>query len=463
MFLETVKTEGLAHLSYVFGAGGTAAVVDPRRDCDVYVEIARGRGTKIAHIFETHRNEDLVSGAARLSRMTGAPVHHGPNPAAPVAYADRVREGDSFRFGALRLDVLETPGHTDDSLSFALYDESFGGERAVGVFTGDALFIGDVGRTDFYPDRAAEVAGLLYDSLRKILALGDQALLYPAHGAGSVCGAGMAEREFSSLGYERMTNPMLQYDDRAAFVEAKLAEKHRQPPYFRLMEKLNLEGADLPSGRWGPGLAPQPLSPAELGARLDRADAPTVLDVRAVAAFCGAHVPGAISMPVAMVPAFAGWLLDPEREIALVADDRSQAEEAAVQLLRIGFDRLSGVLVGMEPWASSGRPFATLPMASVDRVRARVEHPPERWQILDVRGDEELESARVPVHEGAFAHVYAGEIPRRLNELERGRAYTVMCGSGVRATVAASVLQARGFENLDVFMGSMAAWKATAA
>jgi hydroxyacylglutathione hydrolase len=204
------------------------------------------------------------------------------------------------------------------------------------------------------------------------------------------------------------------------------------------------------------------VTPAELDARLDRPDAPQVLDVRAVAAFCGAHVPGAIGMPVAMVPAFAGWLLDPEREIVLVADDRSQAEEAAVQLVRIGFDTLGGVLVGMEPWASSGRAFATLPMTSVDTVRARIERPPEGWQLLDVRDDDEVETAAVPAPEGAFVHVYAGEIPRRLNELERGRRYTVMCGSGVRATIAASVLQAQGFENLDVFMGSMAAWKAAA-
>ncbi len=456
MFIEKIKTEGLAHLSYLLGGGGEAAVIDPRRDCEVYLEMARSRGLRITHIFETHRNEDLVSGAARLSRLTGAPVHHGPNPAAPVRYADTVREGDTFTFGKLRLKVLETPGHTDDSLSFALYDTGFG-EEAVAVFTGDALFIGDVGRTDFYPERAEEVAGLLYDSLDKLLALGDQTLVYPAHGAGSVCGSGMAEREFSSLGYERANNPMLQYHDRHAFIAAKLAEHHRQPPYFRLMEQANLEGLDLPSERWGPGLAPPPVPPAALAERLESKTPPRLVDVRAVAAFCGAHIPGALSLPVAMVPAFAGWLLDPESPLVLIADDRDQAERAALGLLRIGFDRLEGVLAGMEPWASSGRPIATLPMVAVEEVRDRVETSPAGWRLLDVRDDDEVAQTKI----AGADHVYAGELPRRLNSLEAGTHYTVMCGSGVRATIAASVLQANGFERLDVFMGSMAAWRAT--
>src|SRR3546814_312993 len=163
-----------------------------------------------------------------------------------------ILEGDAFLLGTLLIKALETPGHTDDSLSFALYDTEFGAD-AVAVFTGDALFVGDVGRTDFYPDRAAVVAGLLYDSLGKIMALGDQAILYPAHGAGSVCGNSMADREFSTLGYERRHNPMLQIGDRVAFIEKKLAEHHYQPPYFKLMEKLNREGADAPAA----GLMPQ--------------------------------------------------------------------------------------------------------------------------------------------------------------------------------------------------------------
>ncbi|HEY9549197.1 MAG TPA: MBL fold metallo-hydrolase, partial [Kiloniellaceae bacterium] len=158
MFVEKIKSEGLAHLSYLVGAGGQAAVIDPRRDCEIYIGMATEKGCRISHILETHRNEDLVSGAPALAALTDAPVFHGPNAAGGVGYAREAVEGDAFMLGKLLIKVLETPGHTDDSLSFALYDTEFGAD-AVAVFTGDALFVGDVGRTDFYPDRAAVVAG----------------------------------------------------------------------------------------------------------------------------------------------------------------------------------------------------------------------------------------------------------------------------------------------------------------
>ncbi|MEZ6183699.1 MAG: MBL fold metallo-hydrolase [Planctomycetota bacterium] len=243
MLFETVETPGLAQRSYLIGSQGQAAVIDPRRDCEVYLELARKRGLEIRYVLETHRNEDLISGAPTLAEWTGARVLHGPNPAGPVAYAETVREGERLELGQLILEVLETPGHTDDHLAFALFDQDYP-DGAVGVFTGDALFVGDVGRADFYPERREQVAGQLYDSLQKLLALGDQALIYPAHGAGSVCGSGVAERGFSSIGLERR-NPLLQLD-REAFVARKLAETHYIPPYFQLMRRLNLEGAPPP-------------------------------------------------------------------------------------------------------------------------------------------------------------------------------------------------------------------------
>lgn len=191
MFLEIVRSDGLSRLSYRLGDGGEAFVIDPRRDCRVYEEIARSRGARITHIFETHRNEDYVVGFYELSGRTGAKVLHGGR--LDFAYGTPVYDGDRFRAGNLELRVLETPGHTDESISITFADKG-SGDAAVGVFTGDALFIGDVGRTDFYPDRAEEMAGLLYDSiLEKIPPLGDHPVLYPAHGAGSVCGQAMAD------------------------------------------------------------------------------------------------------------------------------------------------------------------------------------------------------------------------------------------------------------------------------
>lgn len=450
MFIEKVKSEGLAHLSWVVGDGIEAAVIDPRRDCVIYVEIAAQNGAGITHIFETHRNEDLVSGAAALSKLTGAPVHHGPNPAGPVRYADTVCEGQTFQFGDLTIKVLETPGHTDDCLSFAVYDRAFG-ERAVGVFTGDALFIGDVGRTDFYPERANEVAGLLYNSLQKLLTLGDQAILWPAHGSGSVCGAGMASREFSTLGYERLTNPMLRIIDRKAFTERKVAEHHYQPPYFREMERLNLEGAHLQE--------PMPPLP-EIGPEAlvsTQQSGGVVVDIRSIEAWCAAHVPNSLSIPVGMIPTFAGWLLSPGGEVILVATNAADAETAKWHLFRIGFDRVGGFLAGLDGWVAEGRGFESIPMIHAETVRERLEKHKDSWCLLDVRDVNEFREHSVPY----AIHLYVGELPVQLDRVPKTSALTVMCGSGQRATVAASVLRRAGFDRVDVFLGSMKAWQAT--
>jgi hydroxyacylglutathione hydrolase len=212
MFLEKIRLEGLAHLSYIIGHQGRAAVIDPRRDCRVYLEIASKHGARIAYIFETHRNQDYVIGSRDLARLIGATIYHGSR--LDFKYGLPVADGDTFAIGNLKLKILETPGHTFESISIAVNDAGFGDET-VAVFTGDALFVGDVGRTDFFPDREQEVAGLLFDSVfEKILPLGDHVILYPAHGAGSACGDRMAEREFSSLGLERLTNPALQKKSR---------------------------------------------------------------------------------------------------------------------------------------------------------------------------------------------------------------------------------------------------------
>jgi len=447
MFVEKIKSEGLAHLSWVIGSDGKAAVIDPRRDCDVYTEIAANLGCRITHIFETHRNEDLLSGASVLADRTGAEVFHGPNAASDVVYAATATDGDWFDIGSIRIRVLETPGHTDDSLSFAFYDPEFG-EQAVGVFTGDALFVGDVGRTDFYPDRAREVAGLLYDSLQKLCALGDQAVIYPAHGAGSVCGNAMADREISTIGHERQNNPRLKIADREAFIEAKLAEHHRQPPYFRYMEAGNLKGASAPS---------EPIQPPALNTAdfIELADRATVVDVRSESAFLGAHLPGSIAIPAHMIASFAGWFLAPDQELALVADGPDQAKRAATALARIGYDRIVGFLApSLAAWASAGKAFGSLRVVDTDEVKRRVESDANGWTLLDVRDDDEVEEGRIP---GAH-HAFLGELPQALEELDKSRRYTVMCGSGSRATIAASLMLREGFEQVDLYLGSFAAW-----
>lgn len=448
MIIEKIKTDGLAHLSYLVGSNGRAAVIDPRRDCETYVDKARQRGLEITHIFETHRNEDLVSGAPFLAELTGAKVFHGPNADGDVVYAETTREGDRFEIGELVLEVLETPGHTDDHLAFALHDRNYD-DGAVAVFTGDALFIGDVGRTDFYPDRAQEVAGLLYDSLQKILALGDQAIVYPAHGAGSVCGSGMADREFSTVGHERRNNPRLQIEDRDSFIREKTAETHYQPPYFRLMAHLNLVGG---------GAAPRIIRPKPLTLdELASCGADRVVDIREPTAFASGHLPGSISIPVDMLPAFGGWFLRKDESVALVAGSQADLKAAGEHLVRIGLDNIAGGYVGVVEAAAAGQDFASIPMIGTETVRERLDSAQDGWTLLDVREIGEVGDRKIDAAE----HIYVGHLHARWEELDRDRAYTLMCASGKRATIAAGWLASKGFNDLDIYLGSMGAWTAS--
>lgn len=447
MLLEKIKTPGLSHLSYLIGSGGKAAVIDPRRDCEIYLERARAAGLEITHIFETHRNEDLITGSPILAQMTGASVYHGPNTAGDVVFAKTAIQGDRFEIGQLVIEVLETPGHTDDHLAFVIHDSGFA-EGPVGVFTGDALFVGDVGRTDFYPDLKEEKAGLLYDSLRKLLALGDQTIIYPAHGAGSVCGAGMAEREFSTIGHERRNNPRLMIDDRAAFIAAKIAEHHYQPPYFRLMERLNLEGADP---------APRVMRPRRLDLKqMLQQQADHIVDIRDPMAYASGHFPGSMCLPVGMISAFAGWFIAEGQSIALVASDEAQLAEAMAHLSRIGLDNLVGGYAGVVPAAANGVQMESLPMIGTGLVKQRLDENAPDWTLLDVRDADERAAGAID----GSQHIYVGELNERWSELDRDHRYTLMCASGMRASVAAGWLASQGFAQLDIYLGSMGAWKA---
>ncbi|WP_084396671.1 MBL fold metallo-hydrolase [Henriciella aquimarina] len=447
MFLKQIKTDGLAHFSYIIGDGSLAAVIDPRRDIEVYLETARANGVRIAHIFETHRNEDLVSGACALAEITGAKVYHGPNAADDITYAETVKEGFSVDLGALKLEVMETPGHTDDSISIAIYDTAYP-DGAAGVFTGDALFVGDVGRTDFYPDRPEEVAGKLYDSLQKLVSLGDQTILYPAHGAGSACGAGMADREFSTIGHERKNNPRLKISSREAFIEAKVNEHHYQPPYFKLMEQLNLSGAPACT-------APAPLKVLPLG-ELRKAQPDHMLDVRPITSHLGGHVAASQALPVSMITAFGGWFLGRDDKIGLIAESVGEAEAAARHLCRIGFDNIVGAALAPVGMAAGGEKLASIPLVDTEEVAARLKAGDADWALLDVRSIEEFEGGHIP----GSKHLYAGDVMAGCDGPDLPARTTVMCGSGARATLAASALKRCGHTGVDVFMGSYQAWTA---
>ncbi|MFO7965901.1 MAG: MBL fold metallo-hydrolase [Desulfobacterales bacterium] len=445
LFLETIRSEGLSHLSYIIGHGGKAAVIDPRRDSRVYVDIAYEKGASITHIFETHRNEDYVIGSLDLAGRTGAEIYHSH--ATEFDYGNAVSEGSRFQLGSLEFRVLETPGHTYDSLSLALVDKSFG-EDPIAVFTGDALFIGDVGRTDFFPDRKEEVAGLLYDSIfNKLLPLGDYVILYPAHGAGSVCGAGMADREFSTLGFERRHNPVLQKTDREAFIRYKVNEHHYKPPYFSQMEKFNREGApslcEIPK--------PPPLGPSAFEERMN--NGMIAVDTRSAEAFAGSFIPGSIALPLEMIPAFAGYFIPYDREIGLITSGYEHVDRAVRFLIRMGYDTIAGHLdEGLHSWQVSGRKYDRIPAVHAKELVRRIQSN-EDFTLLDVRRIDEVQKGHLP---GAV-HIYLGDLPDRLNDVPKERPVTTFCGSGQRAIIAASILKQNGFELVEDSLGSMAA------
>ena len=448
MFFERIKSEGLAHNSYIVGDGLEAAVVDPGRDIDRYIAAAKKHEARITLVFETHRNEDYISGASELANQTGADVWRGSSPDYVVPYARMAVDGQTFDVGAVKLWTLSTPGHTDDSISIAFAHRETG-DGALGVFTGDALFVGDVGRTDFYPDRKEEVAGLLYDSLhRKLLPLGDQTLVYPAHGAGSVCGSGMAKRDQTTIGYERQFNPRLKLG-RTDFIRAKVSEHHVFPPYFKRMARAN-EGEKPELGALPPCW---PMSIKEFcGAVSDGAQ---LLDLRSDQSIAGGYLPGSFAIPLDMLSAFAGWYLVYDRPIVLLLPDPKERERALRILARIGYDRIDGYLgQGFDAWSTGSKALKQIPSLDVHQLKAQLDDatPPH---IVDVRDDDEFSSG----HIGGAQHVYVGEIDRRLGEIPKTRVVTV-CASGRRALIAAAALRRHGREDVMVCWGSMKAWKA---
>ncbi len=387
MFFETIRSEGLAHQSYLFGSDGVAAVIDPRRDCGVYLERAAAHEAAITHIFETHRNEDYLVGSPELARRTGAPVHHGAR--LDFAYGSPARHGDRFELGPLTVAALETPGHTAESLSYVLYDE---GEPYM-VFTGDALFAGSVGRVDLMSDDRDANAAALYDSLHEqLLSLPDGTVVCPAHGAGSVCGVGIRDLPVSTIGHERATNPNLAMD-RETFIAGKAGELTYRPPYFRRMEELNRSGPPEPPERW----LLRPLDPSELAGM-------QVVDIRSPTAFGAGHVPGSLSIWREGLTAFMGWVLDYDRPIAIVDDFDLDLDRVAAHFVRLGYDNLAGYLGGgFESWFRSGRPVGRFPVWTVRDLR---EHLGE-VTVLDVRdGNHRAEQGAIP----GSAHIYVGEL-----------------------------------------------------
>jgi hydroxyacylglutathione hydrolase len=447
MELRRIETPGIAHYAYVLADGGEAAVVDPSRDVDGYIAAARGVGAHIKYVIETHRQEDFVMGSACLARKTGARIVNGAHEL--FGHGDiRLQDGDTFELGGLTLRALATPGHTPESLSYAVYTER-DDEHAWCVFTGDALFFGTTGRTDLPgEEKSVENAALLYDSVHdKLAGLGDTALVLPAHGPGSVCGSGMADRPYSTIGEEKRYNHVFTLD-RDAFSAAKGGERLSRPPYFRHMERVNLEGG------LDPVIRPGEVTLLEVRAFAAGIADELVFDTREPEGFAGGHIEGSYSIWLDGLPVFGGWIGDEAAPIYLVCDRESDIDAAAMHLTRIGIDNVRGGLSGgFGSWRRSGEPIES---SGVITPRELAEARGD-FQVLDVRELDEYEEGHIP---GAL-HGFVGHLPDRLADLDlhRDRPVAVTCSVGHRAGLAVSVLLREGFQDVRNLLGGMTAWQ----
>ena len=449
MKLHTVKSEGLAHNSYFLSDNGEAAVIDPRRDCQIYTRLARKECAEIRYILETHRNEDYVVGSLELQDLTGAEIGHSKE--LNFKYGEHnLSDGETLSVGNLRIKALHTPGHTDESLCYAVYTPERGAEPFL-VFSGDTLFVGSVGRTDLYGAAAkGKQAEKLHASLHeKLLPLGDHVFVYPAHGAGSVCGSGISAQEFSTLGYEKKTNPYLQLT-KEAFVDAALRQEMLVPPYFRQMEEYNLNGAPLLSE-----LAfPRALSLADFEEEMQEPNM-ALVDTRMPNAFAASHIPGSFSIWLGGTSVYPGWFFDVKQYFLFVHERASDIGKVARRFRRIGFDNMCGFLCrGMGEWQDEGKPLGSVGVLSAAALRAKLDKGEVR--LLDVREPGEWKEEGYVV--GA-ERVFVGYLQEKADGLPRDKPVAVTCSVGNRSGIGASILKRKGFSEVYNVMGGMTAWR----
>ena len=463
MYFEQFYLTCLAHASYMIASEGVAAVVDPQRDVEIYLDEAKKHGFQIRFVIETHLHADFVSGHRELASRTGAQIYIGARAGAKFPHTP-VKEGDELRFGRAALRFLETPGHTPEGMCVLVTDLERSPEPWA-VLTGDTLFIGDVGRPDLSPEfTPQELAGMMHDSLHgKLLALPDSVEVFPAHGAGSLCGRNISPERRSTIGKERQFNYALRPMSRDAFVHLLTSDLPDRPEYFALDAEINRSGApalsDLPEI---PGL-----TPAQVQAK--QAEGAIVLDTRPAAQFGAAHLPGAVN--IGLGGQYASWaasLIGLARPIVLVAEDPERLDESRMRLARVGVERVAGHLAGgVLAWEQAGLALDSVPQISVHELHRELGESPGQVQLLDVRRKMEWDAG----HIGAARHrpldamrLHAGESPEIGAEsvagLDPANPVFVHCKSGYRSSIATSLLQRAGFKNVVNVVGGFDAWLA---
>ena len=461
MILKRFYDDKLAQASYLVGcsATGEALVVDPNRDAAPYLAAAAAEGLRITHVTETHVHADYVSGARELAHASGARLllSGEGDPAWGYTYAARdgatvLHDGDVIQVGNVRVEAMHTPGHTPEHLSFLVTDGA-GADRPMGCFTGDFVFVGDVGRPDLL-ETAVRVAGSaetaardLFRSLQRFRRLPDYLQLWPGHGAGSACGKALGAVPQTTLGYERLFNRAFQVDDEAEFVAMILAGQPEPPRYFAQMKRINREGPAILGG------FPRPPRLNDERLREVLAAGAPVLDTRPTAEYGAGYVPGTLNVPLnRSFNTWAGWLLPYDRDFYLIVDD-ARVPEAVRDLALIGLDRIAGTFAPSAVHAfASAAPLDTIPTISVADLAERMRR--DEVHVLDVRGLAEWEEGHLP----GVENVPVGLLSARRDEVPTGRPLVLQCQGGARSAIAASVLRSLGIRDLVNLEGGFSAW-----
>ena len=451
MFVQSFFVKGLAHSSYLLGGSDTCAIIDPRRDVEIYLDAAKDMNMTITHILETHLHADFISGHRDLAEKTGAAIY------APKAGKCRfkhvaVKQGDSFQIEDMEIAVLETPGHTPEHVSYVVTDLARG-KDPVAVFCGDTLFVGDVGRPDLFPGIAIELASRLYHSLHdKLMKLPDFCEVYPAHGAGSLCGRAMGAKRSSTIGYEKRYNAALKIRNEKKFIASLTTNMPPAPDHFSRCSAVNGAGPQLIRNL--PVL--EPLLPLDFQKAVRKPDT-LVLDIRSYEAFGGQHVPNAYHIDFGgNFATFAGWILPPNKTILLVTHNAREAQEALIHLRRVGHDRVTGYLEGgMFEWVKAGLPTRHVCQLSAEELHDSITQG-RTMTLVDVRAPKEYEGYHI---EGAI-NIPVPDLRSRFKELDPKASTALLCSTGHRSSLGTSILMQHGFKNVCNVAGGMTGFNA---
>ena len=452
MYFKQFYLACLAHASYLIGSEGEAAVVDPQRDVDEYVAEAAAQGLEIKYVIETHLHADFVSGHQELAARTGAQIVFGEKAGAKFDHR-AVRDGEEIRLGKVILRFMETPGHTPEGICVLIVDTEVS-DQPQKVLTGDTLFIGDVGRPDlaggkgYTPQMMAE---MMYDSLHeKLLKLPDEVEVYPAHGAGSMCGRNMSKETSSTIGEQRRFNYALKPMSKEEFVKLMTADLPEAPVYFPKDAEINREGARGLSELSAPvALSPHEVLSLQTGGHV-------LLDVRSAAEFGAGHVPGSVNIGLGgQFAIWSGSLIPLNAAIVIIADTTNQVDESVVRLARVGIENVKGYLSGgIHGWREAGFPVDAIEQVSVAQLKEQIAN--RELQIVDVRRPAEYSNGHVP----RAMNAPLSALDRTIDQLplQKDKPTAVICAGGYRSSAAASLLQQQGFTNLINVAGGTGAW-----